>query len=151
MSYADTSFLAACYLEDEHTGAASDYLTRHKPRLPFVFLHWPELAKAVAAKSPDAETDWEEIKTDVLAGEKLYAAPLDCDRVARRAAGLLLGFYPRWNKLRSLDAMHVAAAVEGGFKNFLSFDVNSYQRLLASTQRLKVWPPLTDNEKSRLK
>jgi predicted nucleic acid-binding protein len=151
VSYADTSFLAACYLEDEHTAVAGAYLEQHKPRLPFCFLHWPELARAVAAKSQDTEADWEEIKNDVFAGEKLYAAPVDCDRVARRAAGLLLNFYPRWNKLRSLDAMHVAAAVEGGFKTFLSFDINSYQRVLAATQRLKVWPPLTDNEKSRLK
>jgi hypothetical protein len=151
MSYADTSFLSACYLDDAHTPAAGEYLARHRPRLPFVFLHWPEMARVIAVNSPDAEEDWEGIKTDVFAGEKLYAASLDADRVARRAAGLLLNFHSRWNKLRVFDSMHVAAAIEGGFKTFLSFDTNSYQRVLASTQSLKVWPPLTANEAARLK
>lgn len=151
MSYADTSFLSACYLDDEHTATAGVYLERHRPRLPFVFLHWPEMARVVAAKSPDAAADWDEIKMDVLAGEKLFAAAMDADRVARRAAGLLLNFHPRWNKLRVFDSMHVAAAVEGGFKNFLSFDTNSYQRVLAATQKLEVWPLLTSEEKARLK
>jgi len=151
MSYADTSFLSACYLDDAHTAAAGHYLEQHRPRLPFVFLHWPEMARAVAVKSPDATADWEEIKTDVQAGEKLYAASLDADRVARRAAGLLRNFHSRWNKLRIFDSMHVAAAIEGGFGTFLSFDTNGHQRVLASTQRLKVWPPLTAAEALRLK
>ena len=151
MSYADTSFLFSAYVTDEHSEAVISYLEKHRPRLPFIFLHWPEMAKAVTANSTDAEADWEKIKTDVAAGEKLYSAPIDSDRVGRRAAGLLRNFYPRWNKLRSLDAMHVAAAMEGGFKTFLSFDTNSYQRVLASTQKLNVWPPLTNEEKGRLK
>ena len=151
MSYADTSFLSACYLEDEHTAAAGNYLKHRQPHLPFVFLHWPEMARVVAAKSPDPAADWDKIKSDVLAGEKLFAADVDAARVARRAAGLLFNFHPRWNKLRVFDSMHVAAAVEGGFKTFLSFDTNSYQRVLASTQRLGVWPPLTAEEKAWLK
>lgn len=151
MSYADTSFLSACYLDDEHTAAAGAYLGRHRPRLPFVFLHWPEMARVIAAKSPAMTADWERVKTDVLAGDKLYAASLEADRVARRAAGLLLNYHSRWSKLRVFDSMHVAAAVEGGFKIFLSFDTNSHQRVLAATQRLKVWPPLTAEEERRLK
>ena len=151
MIYADSSFIAACYLEDEHTSDARSYSEKHRPRLPFIFLHWPELAKAVTAKSADAETDWEMIKTDVRAGETLYAATVDSERIGRRAAGLLRNFYPRWKKLRSLDAMHVAAAIESGCKVFLSFDTNSYQRVLAATQKLEVWPPLTNEEKARLK
>ena len=150
MIYADSSFIAACYLEDEHTPAARSYSVTHHPRLPFIFLHWPELAKAITAQSADAEADWEAIKTDVLAGETLYAATVDAERTGRRAAGLLRHFYPRWKKLRSLDAMHVAAAVESGCKIFLSFDTNSCQRILAATQKLEVWPALTKDERARL-
>jgi len=62
----------------------------------------------------------------------------------------LRNYYPRWKKLRSLDAMHVAAAVESGCKVFLSFDTNSCQRILAATQKLEVWPALTSDEKARL-
>ncbi len=151
MIYADTSFIASCYLPDAHSQKARAYLEKHEPRLPFVFLHWPELAKAVTAASPDARGDWETIRNDVQAGQKLYAATLDADRTSRRAAGLMRNFYPRWKKLRSLDVMHVAAAVELGCKTFLSFDSASCQRVLAAAQKLAVWPPLTPEEASRLK
>jgi predicted nucleic acid-binding protein len=149
--YADTSFIASSYVDDHHTSQAIEYLKKHTPRLPFIFLHWPELARAIAAKSPNAAEDWDAVKQDIQAGQKLYAATLDAERTGRRAAGLLRNFYQRWNKLRSLDAMHVAAAVESGSKIFLSFDANSYQRVLAATQKLQVWPPLTEDEKSRSK
>jgi len=149
MIYADTSFISSCYVDDTHSETAVSYLEKQRPRLPFIFLHWPELAKAVTAASPDAAADWEAIKTDMQAGEKLCAAAVDADRVGKRAAGLLRNFYPRWNSLRSLDAMHVAAAVEFGAKTFLSFD--SQQRVLAATQKLEIWPPLSVEEKARLK
>ena len=151
MIYADTSFLAACYLDDAHTEKALAYLEKHEPRLPFLFLHWPELAKAVTTASPDAENDWDTIRQDVAAGQKLHAETVDAERTGKRAAGLLRNFCPRWKKLRSLDAMHVAAAVELGCKTFLSFDTASFQRVLAATQKLVVWPPLTEDEKARLK
>ena len=151
MIYADTSFIASFYLDDIHTEKALAYVEKHQPRLPFVFLHWPELSRSVITASPDAEADWDAIKTDVAAGEKFYHAEVDALRTAKRAAGLLWNFCPRWQKLRSLDAMHVAAAIESGCKTFLSFDENSHQRVLATTQKLDVWPPLSAEEKARLK
>ena len=151
MIYADTSFIASCYLTDVHTPQALIWLEKNQPRLPFIFLHWPEMAKAITAASANSEKDWEALREDVGGGVKFTGADADANRIARRAAGLLRNFYPRWKKLRSLDAMHVAAAVEIGSKIFLSFDTNSYQRVLAKTQKLEIWPPLTDEEKSRLK
>jgi predicted nucleic acid-binding protein len=84
-------------------------------------------------------------------GKKLYPLELEADLVARRAAGLIINYCPRWKKLRSLDALHVAAAVTGNFKTFVSFDLRSFQRVLAATQKLKVWPPLTAGEYQSLK
>jgi hypothetical protein len=57
---------------------------------------------------------------------------------------------PAWKKLRSLDAIHVAA-VAGNFKTFVPFDTRSYQRVFAATQKLKIWPPLTSVENLALK
>jgi predicted nucleic acid-binding protein len=151
MTYADTSFISSCYLPDAHSQKARAYLEKQEPRLPFVFLHWPELAKAVTAASPDARGDWEAIRQDVQAGQKLYAAMLDAERTGRRAAGLMRNFYPRWKKLRSLDALHVAAAVELGCRTFLSFDSGSCQRVLAAAQKLAVWPPLAQEEQLRFR
>ena len=152
MSYADTSFLVSAYGQDVNTGAAHDYVERAMPRLPFTFLHWPEVAKALWTNKPDeAERVWDEIQHDVSLGQKLYMPDLDTDAVARRAAGLMKNFCPRWKKLRSLDALHVSAAVTAHCRTFLSFDTGSFQRVLAHTQKLAVWPPLTMSEQKLLK
>ncbi len=152
MIYADTSFLASAYGLDDHTAEARRFVETHQPRLPLGFLHWPELAKAFWTSHPEnAEKLWAWVGEDLAGQKKLYPLELEPDQVARRAAGLIISYCPRWRKLRSLDALHVAAAVAGGFKTFVSFDVRSFQRVLAATQKLKVWPPLTTEENTFLK
>ncbi len=152
MIYADTSFLASAYGLDANTAAARRFIETNNPRLPLVFLHWPELAKSFWTSHPEnAEKLWDWVKEDLAGGKKLYPLELDADLVAKRAAGLIINFCPRWKKLRSLDALHVAAAVAGNFKTFVSFDTRSFQRVLATTQKLKVWPPLTAEENLALK
>jgi predicted nucleic acid-binding protein len=152
MIYADTSFIASAYGLDVNTASARHFIVSNKPRLPLFFLHWPELAKAFWTSHPEsAETLWDWVKEDMAGGKKLYPLELEADLVARRAAGLIINHCPRWKKLRSLDALHVAAAVTGNFKTFVSFDMRSFQRVLAVTQKLKVWPPLTAEENQSLK
>jgi predicted nucleic acid-binding protein len=152
MIYADTSFIASAYGLDANTAAARRFIEANRPRLPVVFLHWPELAKSFWTSYPEsAEKLWDWVKEDLSGGKKLYPLELEADLVARRAAGLIISFCPHWKRLRSLDALHVAAAVTGNFKTFVSFDTRSYQRVLAATQKLKVWPPLTVEENQHLK
>ena len=152
MIYADTSFIASAYGLDANTAAARKFIEASHPRLPLVFLHWPELAKSFWTSHPEnAEKLWDLVKEDVAGGKKLYPLELDADLAAKRAAGLIINFCPRWKKIRSLDALHVAAAVMGNFKTFVSFDSHSFQRVLATTQKLKVWPPLTAEENQFLK
>ena len=151
MIYADTSFLVSAYGQDANTDIAHDYFEAELPRVPFGFLHWPEVAKALWTNQPEeAEKIWDEIQCDISDGQKLYPLELDADAVARRAAGLIRNFCPRWKKLRSLDVLHVSAAVTGHFKTFVSFDTGSFQRVLAQTQKLAVWPPLTAMEQKHL-
>lgn len=151
MTYADTSFLASAYGDDAHTEVARGFIAEHQPRLPFTFLHYPELAKVFWTNRPnEAEIIWDAIQQEISDGQKLFLPDLDADAVARRAAGLMRHFCPRWKKLRSLDVLHVSAAVTGHFKTFVSFDTNSYQRVLAQSQKLAVWPPLTAAEKKHL-
>ena len=152
MIYADTSFIASAYGLNANTASARHFIESNKPRLPLFFLHWPELAKSFWTSHPEsAETLWDWVKEDMAGGKKLYPLELEADLVARRAAGLIINYCPRWKKLRSLDALHVAAAVTGNFKTFVSFDRRSFQRILAVTQKLKVWPPLTAGENQSLK
>ena len=151
MIYADTSFLASAYGDDCNSPVAQQFIREECPRLPFTFLHWPELTKCFWTNHQvGAEGLWELVQEDLGNGQKLYLPDLDADAVARRAAGLMRHFCPRWKKLRSLDVLHVSAAVTGHFKTFVSFDTNSHQRVLAHSQKLVVWPPLTTVEKKYL-
>ena len=150
MSYADSSFIVSAYAEDAHTAEALGYIEKHQPRLPLAFLHWPEVAGSFWKSHPDPEARWQLLQEDLAGGRKLYGLAVDADRVARRAAGLMKAHCRRWPKLRAIDVMHVSAAVESGAKSFLSFDTNSFQRVLAQTQKLKVWPALTSEEARRL-
>lgn len=151
MTYADTSFIVATYVPDANTSLA-DQFNDQGHRLPFTVLHWPEVAKALWTNHPAlAETVWDEIKGALADGQTLYRPELDADIVAQRAAGLMRHYAQRWPKLRAIDVMHVSAAVEIGAKTFLSFDTRSYQRVLASSQKLKVWPVLTREESAHLK
>ena len=152
MNYADTSFTAAAYAGDTNTPEARSYMVEAESRLPFTFLHWPEVAKALWSNHPTlAETVWDELKGALADGQTLYRPKLDADTVAQRAAGLMRHYAQRWPKLGAIDVMHVSAAVELGAKTFLSFDSRSYQRVLASTQNLQVWPVLTREEAAHLK
>ena len=151
MTYADTSFLASAYGDDCNSGLARQFIREERPRLPFIFLHWPEMARAFWIGQPaGAESLWELVQEDLDHGQKLYQPDLDAEAVARRAAGLMKNFCPRWKKLRSLDVLHVSAAVTGHFKIFVSFDTGSFQRVLAHSQKLAVWPPLTAAEQKHL-
>lgn len=150
MTYADTSFIGSAYVADANTDEAKRYLTTHEPRLPFLFLHWPEITRAVFTKSTEPDAAWDTINADVLGGVKFHRPDVDADRVGQRAAGMLRNYVGRWPKLRSLDVMHVAAAIETGCKTFLSFDKSSFQRVLAHDQKLEVWPELSPEEKKRL-
>ncbi len=137
---------------DANTSAARKFIEANSPRLPLAFSALAGTGEIFLDKPSRKRR-----KTLGLGqgrcgrGQKLYPLELEADLVAKRAAGLISNFCPRWKKLRSLDALHVAAAVAGNFKTFVSFDTRSFQRVLAATQKLKVWPPLTAEENQFLK
>ena len=53
MIYADTSFIASAYGLDANTAAARKFIEANQPRLPVVFLHWPELVKSFWTNHPE--------------------------------------------------------------------------------------------------
>jgi hypothetical protein len=150
MIYADTSFIGSLYVPDVNTDTALSYMEKEQPQLPFLFLHWPELAKTVFSY-PDAESIWERFKSDLTAGTKFSEPEISARRIGERAAGLMGHYSERWPRLRSQEVMHVAAAVESRARCFLSFGLHSAQRALAQTQKLKLWPALTAEEREKFK
>ena len=74
-------------------------------------------------------------------------------RIPLSLARKLLGCCSRHLQIRSassLIARHVALAQLSGCNWFLSFDTNSNARILAAAGRLKVYPPLSASEKSKI-
>src|ERR1035437_7109217 len=114
MIYADSSFIVSGYGQDTNTMLAFEYLEKETPRLPFTFLHWPEVAKALWTGYPDqAEIIWDAIQQKVSDGQKLYLPDLDADVVARRGGGLMKNYFPRGKKIRPLEVLTATAAARG--------------------------------------
>ena len=125
--YADTSFLFALMLRDANSAAAGAYLRTHRQPLPFTDLQRFELRNAlrlavfrynadpVAAKAALAQ-----IERDLEAGD-LVETPLswtdalqEADRIGEKHTATL--------GVRTIDLLHVGAALSLGAKDFLTFD-----------------------------
>lgn len=123
--YADTSFFVSLYLPDRHSAEAERRMAS-KPRIWFTPLHRAEWMHAVAqhvfrkeitaieARRAQAELERDlgsELWLKVNLPESVWEA---CADLARRH-GSRLG-------MRTLDSLHVAAALELGGKSFWTFD-----------------------------
>jgi len=123
--YADTSFFVSLYLPDRHSEEA-ERRTASKPRLWFAPLHRAEWMHAIAQhvfrkeiSASEARQAQAELQSDLGSGlwlridlpESVWDT---CAELARRH-GSRLG-------MRTLDSLHVAAAVELGANAFWTFD-----------------------------
>ncbi len=138
MIYADTSFFVSLYLPDSHTDEALRRTGQH-PKIWLTPLHRAEWAHAVAQhvfqgkiSAREAQQVHKDFKSDRAAG--LWAeADLPemafelCIQLAQRH-GARLG-------TRTLDTLHVAAALELRAKQFWTFDMR--QAKLAEAEGLK--------------
>jgi len=125
--YADTSFLCSLYLRDENTAAATAYVTKHRPALAFTLWQRCELRNAIrlavargnttAAASQQALMD---VDHDAAAGD-LLESPLVWPDVFLTAEALS-STHTTNLAVRTLDLLHVAAALTLGAKAFLTFD-----------------------------
>lgn len=142
-AYADTSFLFALMIHDANSPAAGAYLRAHRQVLPFTPLQRLELKNAIRlavfrkhAETGTAKAALEQIAADLAAGN-LVDAPLawpdvlnEADRLSERHTAAL--------GIRTLDLLHVGAAVCLGLKEFLTFD--DRQRACAKAAGLRVGP-----------
>lgn len=123
--YADTSFFVSLYLPDRHSAEAEGRMAS-KPRIWFTPLHRAEWMHAVAqhvfrkeitaieARRAQAELE-RDLGSEIWLKVNLPESVWDtCAELARRH-GSRLG-------MRTLDSLHVAAALELGGKSFWTFD-----------------------------
>ena len=123
--YADTSFFVSLYLPDRHSTEADRRMSA-KPRIWFSPLHRAEWTHAVSQHvfrkeitTIEARRAQAELERDLGSGlwvavdlpESIWST---CTELARRYA-------PRLG-VRTLDSLHVAAALELGAKAFWTFD-----------------------------
>jgi predicted nucleic acid-binding protein len=141
--YADSSFLASCYLIDAHTPRAKAYLLGAGLPLVFTALQSLEVRNAFRLgvfrglfSASDAASARANLALDLQRGrliKKTVKWPL-----AFRIASHLSERHSALIGTRSLDVLHVAAAKSLRAKAFVSFDER--QRKLAAAVGLTVVP-----------
>ncbi len=125
--YADTGFLCCLYAPDAHTARAISRMKRQKLPLPITWLHQLEFRNAlrlrvfrgeIAQNQRDASLN--AMLADLASGVLARAAVpmMDLTTEAERLSVL----HSETLGTRSLDILHVAAALVLGLPGFLSFD-----------------------------
>jgi len=141
--YADSSFLASCYVVDANTAQANAWLSRASAPLVFTALHALEVRNAFQLgifrgllSAADAAATWANLEKDLRSGRLMKTAvnwP-----VALRIAARLSERHSAVTGTRSLDILHVAAAKAVRATELVSFDTR--QRALAAAVGLSVAP-----------
>ena len=143
VAFADTGFIASLYLEESTSDAADAALGTNREPLPLTPLAALELRNAfnravqrqrISAAQRDAL--WQDVEADIASGF-LVLTPVAADEVHHKARQLSDRYTPTLGT-RSLDLLHVAAALVLQAKVFFSFD--DRQRKAAASEGLKVKP-----------
>jgi len=142
-AYADSSFIVNLYIpEPRQTERAIAFMERHREALPFTPQHRLEVRNAIRLlvwskriTASDRTRAFREIEDDLDAEVFLLYAPLNYIDVYRRA-DKIGSLHNEAVGNRSSDLFHVAAALDLGFKDFVTFDRK--QRDLAIAAGLNV-------------
>jgi predicted nucleic acid-binding protein len=142
-SYADTGFLISLYINETTTAAASSVVQTITGPLPLTSVGFLELRNALylavfrkQISEAIRRAAWQTIGRDMRTGI-FTTARLDSDKLHARAAELA-DKHSATAGTRTLDLIHVAAAILLGKKQLLSFD--NRQRTVATREGLRVLP-----------
>lgn len=144
LAYADTSIIVKSYLDEPDSPEADRVLRGLGAPLAYTPLHEVEVPNAVYLKRFRGEIGVDEerevleaLRGDLRQGLLLRPDFLDLRKVFVRAAMLAEKHSPQVGT-RSLDLLHVAAALECGSGDFVSYDLR--QRKVAAGEGLRVVP-----------
>ncbi len=140
-AYADTGFLCSLYAPDAHTKRAASRMRRQALPLAFTWIHQLELRNAFRLrvfrreiKPSQRDASLNAHLSDLAAGVLTAASPPQSEVMTE--AERLSALHTHKLGTRSLDILHVAAALVLGQNTFLSFDRR--QRSLARAAGLQV-------------
>ena len=143
VAFADTGFIASLYLEESTSKAADAALGAKRQPLPLTPLAHLELRNAFnravqRQRITPAERDalWQDVESDIASGF-LVRTPVPSAELHAKARELSDRYTPTVGT-RSLDLLHVAAALLLGTETFFSFDER--QRQTAAGEGMKVKP-----------
>ena len=143
VAFADTGFIASLYLKESTSAQARAAVQAAQIVLPITPLVMLELRNAFnrsvkRQRITPAQRDalWQDVEADI-AGGFLVPTPVPSDELHKRARQLSDLYTPTLGT-RSLDLLHVAAALILGAKELFSFD--DRQRKAAASEGLKVRP-----------
>ena len=142
-SYADTGFLVSLYLNEATTKAANVAVKTVRQPLPLIPLGFLELRNALylaAFRKQISEATrkaaWQRVELDIKNG--IYVeAPIGQLDLHEKAAQLAQKYTATFGT-RTLDLLHIAAAILLGASQLLSFDER--QRQAAKREGLKLRP-----------
>ncbi|HRG57004.1 MAG TPA: type II toxin-antitoxin system VapC family toxin [Lacunisphaera sp.] len=138
--YLDSSALVKLYVREPETAELSAFVRKFSPPLPFSSLHELELTHALERRRE--EGDLSTIGVNQIIGSLdhdltqgvLSRPATDWPGTFARAIHLLR----QHQGLRSLDALHIAHALESGAVWFVTYDRR--QGKAAAGEGLKLWP-----------
>jgi predicted nucleic acid-binding protein len=143
VAFADTGFLASLYLKESTSAAVRVAIQSESVVLPYTPLVALELRNSLnravqRGRITMAQRDvlWQDVETDI-AGGFLVPVPVASGPLHDRARQLSDRHTPTLGT-RSLDLLHVAAALVLQSRIFFSFD--DKQRKVAASEGLKVKP-----------
>ncbi len=143
VAFADTGFIASLYLQESTSAQARAAIQGTAVVLPLTPLAMLELRNAFnrsvqRQRITVAQRDalWQDVEADI-AGGFLVPTPVPADELHKKARQLSDRHTPTLGT-RSLDLLHIAAALVLEAKEFFSFD--DRQRKAAASEGLKVKP-----------
>jgi predicted nucleic acid-binding protein len=141
--YVDTSVLFSLYVTDANSSKADAWRQANPVPLDFTGFHRIEFLNALGLAvfqqrltSAEAQAAWQEVQQDLSSG-LLVATPNLWGKLLREAEGLAEHHTPTTGS-RTLDVLHVAAALVSGATEFCTFDIRESR--LAQLAGLRVQP-----------
>ena len=127
VTYADTSVIVPLYVPEGLSAEAQIAVTALSQPLPLNQLHELETRNAIRRKAPTHQASAAQarrylanLERDIEDGIWIQI-PTDWDKAFREAERLSLRFTMKSNA-RSFDILHVALAIVGGFRRFITCD-----------------------------